>query len=115
MSNELREAWDERHKADAAAIKEIADKIWGSTIEPPEEEAVKMPLPERAKMHGCYSAAQWKYDYNVFLEAIMEHTGLSLTDALLFQVLVQLKDLDRTARLPVRMVGPDQPQEPWEK
>ena len=114
MSDELREAWDERHKIDAAAIKEIADKIWGSTIEPPEEEVVKMSLPERAKMHGCYLAAQWEYDYNVFLSAVAEHTGLSLSDTLLLSILVQLKDNDRTARLPVRMVKPPD-EEPWQQ
>ncbi len=95
MKNELNDAWDKRVEDDNAAIKEIADRFYGGETEFPPEERVKLSLQERAKIHGCYVAASWEYDYSVHVGAIMEHTGMSLQEALLFLVHKELKLLNQ--------------------
>jgi len=91
MKNELNDAWDERVAADNAAIKEIADRFYDGDTEFPPEERVKLSLRERAKIHGCHTAASWEYDYSALYEELTKHTGLSLQEALLFQIHLELK------------------------
>ena len=91
MKNELSEAWDKRVEDDNTTIKEIADKFYGGETDSPSEERVKQSLQERARIHGCCLAASWRYDYSVLIGELMKHTGLSLQEALLFEVLVELK------------------------
>ena len=91
MKNELNDAWDKRVKDDNAAIKEIADRFYGGETELSPRERVQMSLQDRAKIHGCYVAASWEYDYSQHLGGIMKHTGMSLQEALLFLVFLELK------------------------
>ena len=93
MKNELQEAWEERVAADNAAITEITDKFYGSNTELSEEERVALSLRERAKIHGCHVAATWEYDFSMYVGAIQEHTGMSRTEALLFLIFKELKQL----------------------
>lgn len=95
MKNELHEAWEERVKDDNAAIKEITDRLYGGETMLSDEERVGLSLRERAKIHGCHVAASWEYDYSVFFGAIIEHTDMSLQEALLYQILIELKSLNQ--------------------
>ena len=91
MKNELSEAWDKRIEDDNAALKEIADRFYGDETDLPSGEKVKQSLQERARIHGCYLAASWEYDYCGLFGEVAKHTGLSLQEALLFVVLTELK------------------------
>ncbi|KKL75566.1 hypothetical protein LCGC14_2053620 [marine sediment metagenome] len=91
MKNELDDAWGKRVEDDKAAVEEIANRFYGRETEFSSEELVQMSLQERAKIHGCHVAASWEYDYSHHLGTIMEHTSLSLSEALLFLVFLELK------------------------
>ena len=91
MKNELNDAWDKRVEDDQAATKEIADRFYGGETELSPGEQVERSLQERAKIHGCYVAASWEYDYSVFFGEIMKHTGMSLSEAILFRIFSEIK------------------------
>ena len=91
MKNELNDAWDKQVEDDKAAVKEIADRFYGGETEFSSAARVQMSLRERAKIHGCYIAASWEYDYSVHLGEITKHTGMSLQEALLFLTFLELK------------------------
>lgn len=91
MKNELNDAWDKQVEDDNAAIKKIADRLYGGETDLSSEERVEMSLQERAKIHGCYIAASWEYDYSALFGEIVKHTGLSMTEALLFKLFIETK------------------------
>ena len=91
MKNELDDAWNERVEADNAAVKEIADRLYDGNTHLTSEENVQLSLQERAKIHGCVAAASWEYDYSVFLGEIVKHTGLSMSEVLLYRIYMEIK------------------------
>ncbi|KKL20455.1 hypothetical protein LCGC14_2455300 [marine sediment metagenome] len=95
MKNELNDAWDKRVEDDNAAIKEIANRLYGGETDLSSVENVQLSLQERAKLHGCMAAASWEYDYATFLGEIAKHTGLSLQEVLLYRIMMELKFLNK--------------------